>query len=58
MRSFDAISLELSGNRTVVWGSGEKGDTKAKALAALLKAEPKARHFDVSVPTAPAASDG
>ncbi|MBZ2409891.1 FtsQ-type POTRA domain-containing protein [Streptomyces sp. L06] len=58
VRSFDAISLELSGNRTVVWGSGEKGDTKAKALTALLKAAPKARHFDVSVPTAPAASDG
>lgn len=58
MRSFDSISLELSGNRTVVWGSGEKGDTKAKALTALLKAAPKARHFDVSVPTAPAVSDG
>ncbi|MGA4848331.1 cell division protein FtsQ/DivIB [Streptomyces sp. G5(2025)] len=56
VRSYDSISLELSGGRTVVWGSGEKGRTKATTLTALMKATPKARHFDVSVPTAPASS--
>ncbi|MEV8019545.1 FtsQ-type POTRA domain-containing protein [Streptomyces sp. NPDC086554] len=55
-RSYDSISLELSGGRTVDWGSSEKGRAKASTLIALMKAAPKARHFDVSVPTAPAAS--
>ncbi|WP_406107325.1 FtsQ-type POTRA domain-containing protein [Streptomyces sp. NBC_01003] len=54
VRSYDDVSVELSGGRTVAWGSGEKGDTKATTLTALMKAAPKARHFDVSVPTAPA----
>lgn len=56
VRSYDAISLELSGNRTVEWGSAEEGRAKARTLTALLKAAPEARHFDVSVPTAPASS--
>ncbi|WP_409472632.1 cell division protein FtsQ/DivIB [Streptomyces sp. HC307] len=56
VRSYDNISLELSGDRTVAWGSGEKGRAKARTLAALMKAAPAARHFDVSVPTAPASS--
>ncbi|MGY0023368.1 cell division protein FtsQ/DivIB [Streptomyces sp. cg35] len=56
VRSYDDISLELTGGRAVVWGSAEKGDTKARVLGALMKAAPKARHFDVSVPTAPASS--
>ncbi|MGV9882853.1 cell division protein FtsQ/DivIB [Streptomyces sp. NPDC003006] len=56
VRSYDSISLELSRGRTVVWGSGEKGRAKATTLTALMKAAPKARHFDVSVPTAPASS--
>ncbi|MEV5980153.1 FtsQ-type POTRA domain-containing protein [Streptomyces sp. NPDC052114] len=56
VRSYDSISLELRGGRTVDWGSGEKGRTKAATLTALMKAAPKARHFDVSVPTAPASS--
>lgn len=56
VRSYDSISLELSGDRTVAWGSAEKGRAKARALAALLKAAPDAGHFDVSVPTAPASS--
>ncbi|AVH59241.1 MULTISPECIES: cell division protein FtsQ/DivIB [Streptomyces] len=56
VRSFDSISLELKGGRTVDWGSGEKGRAKARTLTALMKAAPKARHFDVSVPTAPASS--
>ncbi|MEV0120189.1 FtsQ-type POTRA domain-containing protein [Streptomyces sp. NPDC050703] len=53
VRSYDSISLELSGARTVEWGSGEKGRAKAASLTALMKATPKAGHFDVSVPTAP-----
>ncbi|MDN3020849.1 FtsQ-type POTRA domain-containing protein [Streptomyces sp. S.PB5] len=56
VRSYDDISLELSGGRTVAWGSGEKGTAKARTLTALLKAAPDARYFDVSVPTAPASS--
>ncbi|MFF7362877.1 FtsQ-type POTRA domain-containing protein [Streptomyces sp. NPDC008125] len=55
--SYDAISLELTGGREVVWGSGEQGAVKAKVLTALMKAAPKAGHFDVSAPTAPASSD-
>ncbi|WP_369245981.1 cell division protein FtsQ/DivIB [Streptomyces sp. R41] len=56
VRSYDSISLELEGGRTVEWGSGEKGRTKARTLTALMKAAPSARHFDVSAPTAPASS--
>ncbi|MGW9029463.1 cell division protein FtsQ/DivIB [Streptomyces sp. NPDC055722] len=54
--SYDSISLELSGGRTVMWGSSEKGRAKAVTLITLVKAAPGARHFDVSVPTAPASS--
>ncbi|MEU1438024.1 FtsQ-type POTRA domain-containing protein [Streptomyces sp. NPDC005786] len=54
--SYDAVSLELGGDRTVIWGSGEEGAVKAKVLTALMKAAPKAGHFDVSAPTAPAVS--
>ncbi|WP_128377679.1 cell division protein FtsQ/DivIB [Streptomyces cavernae] len=56
VRSYDSISLELSGGRTVDWGSSEKSRAKAATLKALMKASPGARHFDVSVPTAPASS--
>ncbi|PZT74610.1 MULTISPECIES: cell division protein FtsQ/DivIB [unclassified Streptomyces] len=56
--SYDAISLELGGDRTVMWGSGEAGAAKAKVLTALMKVAPKAGHFDVSAPTAPAVSGG
>ncbi|MFE4954567.1 cell division protein FtsQ/DivIB [Streptomyces sp. NPDC056653] len=56
--SYDSISLELTGDRTVVWGSGEEGPVKARVLTALMKAAPKAGHFDVSAPTAPAMSGG
>ncbi|MFJ8075923.1 cell division protein FtsQ/DivIB [Streptomyces sp. NPDC096176] len=54
--SYDYISLELSGDRSVVWGSPEAGEAKARALTALMKAAPKAGHFDVSAPSAPAVS--
>ncbi|MFF1638544.1 cell division protein FtsQ/DivIB [Streptomyces sp. NPDC058246] len=56
VRSYDSISLELKGGRSVEWGSDEKGGTKARTLTALMKAAPQARHFDVSAPTAPASS--
>lgn len=56
VRSYDDISLELSGGRTVGWGSAENGAAKARTLTALMKAVSGARHFDVSVPTAPASS--
>lgn len=56
VRSYDAITLELTGGRTVAWGSREQGPEKAKVLTALLKAARDAHHFDVSVPSAPAVS--
>ncbi|MFI5985730.1 cell division protein FtsQ/DivIB [Streptomyces sp. NPDC051555] len=54
--SYDSVVLELTRGREVVWGSGEQGEAKGRALTALLKAVPKADHFDVSAPTAPAVS--
>jgi cell division protein FtsQ len=54
--SFDSITLELGKGRSVFWGSGEHGPVKARVLTALMKATPKAGHFDVSAPTAPASS--
>ncbi|MEW2069145.1 FtsQ-type POTRA domain-containing protein [Streptomyces sp. NPDC007346] len=54
--SYDAISLRLTRDRAVTWGSSEDGPVKARVLTALMKAAPKAGHFDVSAPTAPAVS--
>jgi cell division protein FtsQ len=56
VRSYDGISIRLSGGRTVVWGSAENGSEKAAALTALMKAAKGADQFDVSAPTSPAAS--
>lgn len=56
VRSYDSITLELTGGRTVLWGSGQQGSAKAESLTALMKASEDARHFDVSVPSAPASS--
>lgn len=56
VRSYDAVTVELTRGRDVMWGSQEDGAAKAAALTALMKAEPKADHYDVSAPTAPAAS--
>ena len=56
VRSYDDIELELGNGRTVAWGSAENGPAKARSLTALMKAASGARHFDVSVPTAPASS--
>ncbi|MEC4017949.1 cell division protein FtsQ/DivIB [Streptomyces sp. H27-D2] len=56
VRSYDSIRLELTGGRTVVWGSGEYGRVKSKVLTALMRAEHDAGKFDVSAPSAPAAA--
>ncbi|MDX3310312.1 cell division protein FtsQ/DivIB [Streptomyces sp. NPDC054884] len=56
VRSYDDIALRLNDGRTVAWGSAENGAAKGRALTALMKAAPAARHFDVSAPTAPASS--
>ncbi|MFI5802808.1 cell division protein FtsQ/DivIB [Streptomyces sp. NPDC051561] len=53
--SFDSITLELTRDRSVFWGSGEDNAAKSRALLALMKAVPDAGHFDVSAPGAPAA---
>lgn len=57
VRSFDDITMKLSGDRTVRWGSSERGEDKAKSLTALMKASQEATHFDVTVPSAPAVAD-
>ncbi|MEU9114406.1 FtsQ-type POTRA domain-containing protein [Streptomyces sp. NPDC048483] len=54
--SYDSLTLELTSDRRVLWGSPEQGAEKAKVLTALMKAARDARHFDVSVPSAPAVS--
>ncbi|MBA0050332.1 FtsQ-type POTRA domain-containing protein [Streptomyces sp. AJS327] len=56
VRSYDDITVELTDGRTVLWGSAERPGAKAKSLTALMKAAKDAEHFDVSVPSAPAAS--
>ncbi|MEV1055376.1 FtsQ-type POTRA domain-containing protein [Streptomyces sp. NPDC049887] len=54
--SYDSLTLKLTRGREVMWGSSEYGEVKARTLTALMKAAPRARRFDVSAPTAPAAS--
>jgi cell division protein FtsQ len=54
--SYDGITVELTGGRDVMWGSSEQGARKAAVLTALMKAQPDATHYDVSAPSAPAAS--
>ncbi|WP_243761460.1 cell division protein FtsQ/DivIB, partial [Streptomyces sp. YIM 98790] len=56
VRSYDSISLELAGGRTVRWGSPEQTEAKVAALTAVMKAAEEARYFDISVPSAPAAA--
>ncbi|MFF8806930.1 cell division protein FtsQ/DivIB [Streptomyces omiyaensis] len=54
--SYDSVTLELTRDRTVFWGSAEHGPAKARVITALMKATPKAGHFDVSAPSAPVSS--
>ncbi|WP_232792192.1 cell division protein FtsQ/DivIB [Actinacidiphila yeochonensis] len=56
VRSYDGITVELTGGRTVVWGSRDGSTRKAVVLTALMRAQPDADHYDVSAPDAPAAS--
>jgi cell division protein FtsQ len=54
--SVDEISLALAAGQTVQWGSAADSATKAEVLAALLKAQPHATAYDVSVPGQPVTS--
>lgn len=56
VQTVDHISLVLTGDRTVLWGSGEFSDEKADVLAALLKAH-RAKRYDVSAPGQPVVAD-
>lgn len=56
VETVDHVSLVLTGDRTVLWGSGEFSEDKAAVLAALLKAQ-KASRYDVSAPGQPVVSD-
>ncbi|CAI9419774.1 cell division protein FtsQ/DivIB [Nocardioides sp. T2.26MG-1] len=51
--TIDEISLELRDGRSVEWGSADDSELKARVLADLLAAAPKAPHYDVSVPGRP-----
>ena len=51
--SMDRIALRLRGDRTVVWGSAEESQDKARVLAALIEARPGVRRYDVSSPSEP-----
>lgn len=51
LRTVDQISLELRDGRTVVWGSAEQSEAKARVLGPLLGIEGK--RYDVSVPGQP-----
>lgn len=53
VRTVDEISLVLGDGRRVVWGSAQQSYDKARVLAALLETDPKARRYDVSVPSQP-----
>ncbi len=53
VESIDKISLVLGDDKLVVWGSAEESGDKARVLAALLAAAPKASQYDVSAPGQP-----
>lgn len=52
VETVDAISLVLRGGRSVVWGSADDSEAKARVLDALLAAV-EARVYDVSAPGQP-----
>jgi cell division protein FtsQ len=54
VQTVDEISLVLRDGRTVRWGSADQSAEKAEVLAALLKSNPDASAYDVSVPGNPA----
>lgn len=51
--SVDQISLVLRDDRTVIWGSAEESDLKGQVLGALLRKQPDASTYDVTVPGLP-----
>ncbi len=53
VETIDTISLRLRNGRTILWGSADDSENKAKVIAVLLEAAPKARTYDVSVPGQP-----
>lgn len=56
VKSVDEISLALASGQDVQWGSASDSATKAQVLAALMKAKPDVRSYDVSVPGQPVTS--
>jgi cell division protein FtsQ len=52
--TMDSITLQLRGEREVVWGSAAESDRKAEVLRVLLRQQ--ARVYDVSVPEQPTTS--
>ena len=52
----DSVHLQLAGDRTVVWGSGERNEDKAVVLRPLLKID--AERYDVSAPELPTTKGG
>jgi len=51
----DHIELALGDGRTIMWGSAADSGLKAQVLAALMRAQPGAHRYDVSVPGSPVA---
>lgn len=51
----DNIRLQLHNGKSVVWGSAADSAAKAQVLVALMKAQPSAAAYDVSVPGSPTA---
>jgi len=49
--SQDSISLQLDGDRQVIWGSAEQSDLKAQVLSKLLSVQ--GHVYDVSAPASP-----
>lgn len=54
-RTMDSIRLDLSGGKTVIWGSSADSARKVQVLATLL-ADVQASRYDVSVPEQPTTS--
>lgn len=51
--TIDRISLRLHDGRTILWGSADDSESKAKVVKVLLDAAPKASTYDVTVPGQP-----
>jgi len=53
VETIDTISLRMRNGRTILWGSADDSQNKAKVVEVLLDAAPKAGTYDVSVPGQP-----